>query len=821
MRNKTTIDVKDKSGPNVLSGVLSVIISTVLCVGFTMMLVTAFNLNIETITVVAWTAITSVIFTLVHCLSKKKMSLAVLSAVPAMIILVIAFDVAHAREGLEAFLYYVQNNIIYALPGEYATASSKNAILMLLMHFNMIPLCITTFTLSKRKFIPLSLIAFTPLFFFAVANVIMIPDQPSVICAATGVFALFFAHAFRNKNRKSSDKFLLAAMVPSFLFALILGAIFPLETYNKDSLAKEILINTRNLVSNITFDSDNKIIEFLDTANNGIADPEWLNETISSNQLTALYPSNKDLTKVGPFNPSTGKILEVRKEMNEDYEGEFYQGNNLYLRVESLDTYKNNSLSNGKMPAQVYKDDIGALVTQGQYTISVTPLTTATTDITPYYTDLYETIDTDAALIGLYTTTSEENEYYVCSTIPVKTGDIYSEKYLEEYVYGTALEVPERTRDAITMSGKLPDWYIDCLYGRSTLSDCDKVRAVTGFVRSLHPYSKSTVYPPDGADFVPWFISDAETGICVHYATTTVILLRMIGIPARYVCGFTYDRAYPDYTSYVYAEEAHAWFEFFVPGYGWIMGDSTPGMAPMAAPFDINAVSAAYPEIEDEVFSRNRENITDHLIQGATPTPEPEPSTVVETSESTDESSEDTPPSVDVSEPDKTEPSETPMTSDVAEPDGTTIYIHTGETVTFNDANDASPNVYVVVNYDYLRNIAIVLFSILAFSVLLILIRLGYVMYWRNRFSVSGTDEKTIAYYHYYKLTHNFMGKALPKRAYAIADKAAFSDEKITKDELNRLIKSCEKSLAYYTARLPKFKRFILSCIVVKISPYK
>ena len=232
------------------------------------------------------------------------------------------------------------------------------------------------------------------------------------------------------------------------------------------------------------------------------------------------------------------------------------------------------------------------------------------------------------------------------------------------------------------MSGKLPDWYIDCLYGRSTLSDCDKVRAVTGFVRSLHPYSKSTVYPPDGADFVPWFISDAETGICVHYATTTVILLRMIGIPARYVCGFTYDRAYPDYTSYVYAEEAHAWFEFFVPGYGWIMGDSTPGMAPMAAPFDINAVSAAYPEIEDEVFSRNRENITDHLIQGATPTPEPEPSTVVETSESTDESSEDTPPSVDVSEPDKTEPSETPMTSHVAEPDGTTIYIHTGETVT-------------------------------------------------------------------------------------------------------------------------------------------
>ena len=106
-------------------------------------------------------------------------------------------------------------------------------------------------------------------------------------------------------------------------------------------------------------------------------------------------------------------------------------------------------------------------------------------------------------------------------------------------------------------------------------------------------------------------------------------------------------------------------------------------------------------------------------------------------------------------------------------------------------------------------------------AVLLILIRLGYVMYWRNKFSVKGYNDKIISYYHYYKHTHNFMRKPLPARASAIVDKTAFSGETMTREDLNLLIKACEKSIAIYTGRLSRFKRFIFSCLVVKISPYK
>ena len=110
------------------------------------------------------------------------------------------------------------------------------------------------------------------------------------------------------------------------------------------------------------------------------------------------------------------------------------------------------------------------------------------------------------------------------------------------------------------MSGKLPEWYMEVYMGHIEMSDADKVRGVTEFVSNLHPYDQNTELPPDDADFVPWFVSDAESGICVHYAVTTVILLRMIGVPARYVRGYVDTRSYDNAESVIFASQAHAWF---------------------------------------------------------------------------------------------------------------------------------------------------------------------------------------------------------------------------------------------------------------------
>ena len=834
MRNKKEIIIRDTSYPGIVSCILAALISTVMSTGFILMLSTSFKLDYSIMTVLLWTVIPSLIFVLVYFLSIKPLTLGFLIGTPAVITLACVFDVFDAKLGVSSFLFYVQNHVIYSLPGEFETsADSHDLILMFLMHYNMIAISFTVYAILKRKFILSSLLLYAPLFFFSVANVTMVPSQGSVVCTATGVIALFFTHAFRNKKRTRAEKSLLILMIPSFLAAFLTGLIFPSENYKQDALAKNILIGTRNLISHITLREDDPIIELLDTATFGIKDPDWLIEAISSDQLTSLYATSKNLSKVGPFNPSEGIYLEVTKINNRNYDGTIdrYLGSCLYLKVESLDTYEDNMLTSSRLRMDVYRDDVLLPSAPGQYSVSIVPVEGSSVDITPYYTDLYITGLADPEKVNLFNNTNDENEYYASSPVPFKAGYIYTDDYVENYVYGTALEVPERTRDMITMSGVLPDWYVDCLYGRSDLSDCDKVRMVTEFVRDLHPYDRDTDYPPDNADFVPWFISEAESGICVHYAATTVILLRMIGIPARYCCGFAFDRAYANETSYVYGEEAHAWFEFFVPEYGWIMGDSTPGMGKMASNFNIEAVSLAYPEIEDAAFSRNRVNITDHNVHTATPTPTPAETTDTDettSGEKTEYSQTEPSDPTETTAPDETDISEQPAQSDEtsspASPSDSAPSVQVilpGQSITFNSDSDPEPVVYVSINWEPVNRIVAVLLAIFAAIMVLLTARTGFIIYWRNKFSVKSAGEKIIAYYHYYDLMHRLLRKDLPSRAVAIVDKAAYSKEPVTKADLNLLIRTCNKSISLLSQKLPGFRKMLFMALVINIKPYK
>ena len=491
--------------------------------------------------------------------------------------------------------------------------------------------------------------------------------------------------------------------------------------------------------------------------------------------------------------------------MNESYDGDIpvYTGACAYYKVESLDTYRNNTLSRANVRINPYKDDVDLSAQSGQYSLAISPLSDdATIDIIPYYTDLYVEDGSDFATVSCYNTIDRGDNFYMSSPIPVR-GDIYSDEYIEDYVYDIALEVPERTRDAIAMSGDLPDWYIECYLGTSTMSDCDKVRAVTQFVSSLHPYDRNTEYTPKNVDFVPWFISDAESGICVHYAATTVVLLRMIGIPARYVTGFMDVRSYPDTENIVYAEQAHAWFEFFVPGYGWIMGDATPGNATIAANFNIDAVSAAYPEIEEVSFSRNRYG-SNNQTPVATETPE-ETATMPSATYSVDES------------------------GNLVDEAGNTV---AHDLVTFETTYDDEGHIVILpnetpqentVNIDWeeIINKALAVCQVLLEIILVMLafciIKGIYTAFWFVRFGQENNGDKVIAYYHYFKFTNRFLGKRLPSKAIEIVEKVAYSHEEITKEDVRKLIKFCSKSTSMLSGKLPFYKKLLFSFLVIKL----
>ena len=89
-------------------------------------------------------------------------------------------------------------------------------------------------------------------------------------------------------------------------------------------------------------------------------------------------------------------------------------------------------------------------------------------------------------------------------------------------------------------------------------------------------YDLNGAYPPEGRDFVSWFVLDERRGYCTYYASAMAVMARLAGIPARYAEGY---RALSDGTgeTLVTGEDAHAWAELYFSGVGWLAFDATPG----------------------------------------------------------------------------------------------------------------------------------------------------------------------------------------------------------------------------------------------------
>jgi hypothetical protein len=73
------------------------------------------------------------------------------------------------------------------------------------------------------------------------------------------------------------------------------------------------------------------------------------------------------------------------------------------------------------------------------------------------------------------------------------------------------------------------------------------------------------------------FLFERKAGHCEYFATAMTVMLRSLGIPARYINGFQageYNDVGGDFI--VRASDAHSWVEAYFPGHGWITFDPTP-----------------------------------------------------------------------------------------------------------------------------------------------------------------------------------------------------------------------------------------------------
>jgi len=110
----------------------------------------------------------------------------------------------------------------------------------------------------------------------------------------------------------------------------------------------------------------------------------------------------------------------------------------------------------------------------------------------------------------------------------------------------------------------------------SSTNEYDKVLSLQRYLISHYSYTLDLTGTPS-KDPLAEFLFVRRSGNCEYFASAMTVMLRGIGIPARYVTGFLsgeYNDVGGDYI--VRESDAHAWVEVFFPDYGWITVDPTP-----------------------------------------------------------------------------------------------------------------------------------------------------------------------------------------------------------------------------------------------------
>lgn len=143
--------------------------------------------------------------------------------------------------------------------------------------------------------------------------------------------------------------------------------------------------------------------------------------------------------------------------------------------------------------------------------------------------------------------------------------------------YNRFLQLPD------TLPQRVQDLTLDIT--RDKASVYEKIKAVEGyFSKGNYRYDKkAAAIPAEKQDYVDQFLFDTKVGYCDNFSTSMVVMLRSIGIPARWVKGFApgdagaLSNGLREYK--VTNDNAHSWVEAYVPGTGWIEFEPTIGFS--------------------------------------------------------------------------------------------------------------------------------------------------------------------------------------------------------------------------------------------------
>jgi len=280
----------------------------------------------------------------------------------------------------------------------------------------------------------------------------------------------------------------------------------------------------------------------------------------------------KDKKLGGPVNFNGSSMLTVKGSLR----------NNLYLRGSVYDKYSGFNWSRSRRKSFIFDEkkvlDMLANIEFMDLNIEIKPERLISSTLFSALYPVNVKLDNEKIFINddleMYTSKiiDKNSSYNINIKLPMISEDMLREAMADadKEISNTYLKLPNNIPDRLS---KLVE---HITYGKN--NSYDMVKAIEAYLRSNYQYTLEPENVPAGRDFVDYFLFEGKEGYCTYFASSMVVMLRLAGIPARYVEGFLVEpKGDVENGKYdIIDRNAHAWVEAYFGEYGWITFEPTP-----------------------------------------------------------------------------------------------------------------------------------------------------------------------------------------------------------------------------------------------------
>lgn len=511
----------------------------------------AFSVKLEASVLIMAAVLFSIVFSLLSAFVKNNLKYALCMTVIAFVaflVFVFANESIFAQANyainklLEQYSVYlsVYSNIKFA---SYIENNATGFFVLLSLILN----GLFSFLISRIKSIKIAGLLSIALLVPCFVLVNTLPDLVPLLIIFTVLFALYFSSQTRQLNYAHSGVITAVCAVILAVLITVLAVINPVADYERPKWQDNMLNTVQTLTGMKTYNGSGKISSALAEVGNNVS-------------------SEVDFSNAGALTQTGKKVMTVTSSTD----------GRIYLKSMAYANYENNKWSVlTDEQANDYPQDFQAFIMTANYqersTVTIDTVNKESIVYTPYY--LASINDTFSPVCDVLVSNSDKATNYSMSVMPYSESeldnfsmDFSSQVYdYDNFVKNYYLKLPNDTKLAMLKIAEENN-----LTGVSTQNI---PQAVKQFVSHSASYSLNTQKVPDGRDVAEWFLNDAETGYCMHFANATAVMLRALGVPARYVTGYCANVV--DGKATVTSDNAHAWVEYFDERIGWIPLDAT------------------------------------------------------------------------------------------------------------------------------------------------------------------------------------------------------------------------------------------------------